>query len=88
MIWRWLKTILLGGTQNTLDSQRHQPQSHTTTCEWHAVQQVGATVPEQYVHCSVVYVAGAEITTFLSFTKLVPKLRSGYSYSPTGCDVN
>jgi len=60
MIWRWFKTILLGGTHNTLDSQRHQPQSHTTTCEWHAFQPVGATVPEQYSHFSVVYEAGAK----------------------------
>jgi hypothetical protein len=61
MIRRWFKIILLGGIHNTLDSQRHQPKSHTTTCEWHAYEPVGATVPEEYDQFTIVYEAGAEI---------------------------
>jgi hypothetical protein len=65
IIWRWFKIIRLGGTHNRLDSQRHQPQSHTTSCEWHAVQPVGATVRELCYRFSVVYDGGAENTEWL-----------------------
>jgi hypothetical protein len=30
-----VQNVLLGGIHNTPDSQRHQPQFHTTTCAWH-----------------------------------------------------
>jgi hypothetical protein len=59
MIWRWFTIILLGGTHNTLDSQRHQPQSHTTACEWHAFKPVGAIAAEVRCHFSVVHEFGA-----------------------------
>jgi hypothetical protein len=65
MIRRWFKIIRLGSTHNTLDSQRHQPPSHTTTCARHAIQPVGATVREHYYDFSVVDEVGAESTEWL-----------------------
>ena len=64
-IWRWFKIILLGGTRNTSDSQRHQPQSHTTACEWHAFKPVGETVQEVSYSFSVVHEVGAENSEWL-----------------------